>query len=531
MLYYNSIFKNSAEFAEKFGTKNGRRDKLPIAILKSPIFLKYLKEMTMDNEHASVCGGIKMWNAQNLWDNCMDILCRHYPDGDYSVISLNKGAILSARSTTMRLDEQKGICLDGDFRSIRYAKEVETQNGTEVKTYKIKAGKFLRRIIEENNMIGLFSEPIVVYLCEEFARKWEAYSAPICDDTRYKLVVNDDFERIYDKYQYVGNETMNSCMQNEGQHSFYEDAVDAKAAYLEDTQNDNKIAARAIIFTDVKDCETGEHLRLCERQYSVGCNDLLKRMLVNKLIAAGEIDGYKKVGADCHSARAFLSVKDEDWSERSFKIDCRLEYDDILSYQDSFKYFDYSEQVAYNDEDYGYDEELSTTDRTLNGGYYDEYHEEYCDEVTSCYYHGRWIDVDSERLEDFCYCECEEEYYHDDDCIYIDGNYYPTDSDKIAQCDECGEYYLVDEGCHSEITGEDYCCKACREEAEYEYKEEHWYYSEITEEYYEYELEMEEAEHEYQKENWYLAFDGEYYEYKCEADAVEMGLLVECYGL
>lgn len=528
MLYYTNIFKNSAEFAEKFGNvKNGtRRDKLPVAILKSPIFFNWVK-LCISEDYIDY---IKVWSAQNLWEICVNELRQNYPDRG-NCYRLELGEIIVAYSATMKLDDQDGVCLDGDFRSIRYVKEVETERGVECKVYKMKAGKFLRKIIEENGLMQRFSEPIVNYLCEEFARKWEAYSAPLCDDTRYRLVIDDNFEKIYDKYQYVGHESMDSCMQNEGQHSFYEDAVDAKAAYLEDTQNEDKIAARAIIFTNVEDCETGEHLRLCERQYSVGCNDLLKRILVNKLIAAGEIDGYKKVGADCRNARAFLSVKDADWSERSFKIDCRLECDDILSYQDSFKYFNYSKQVAYNDNDYDYDEELSTTNRTLSGGYYDEYHDDYCEEVISCYYHGRWIDVDRERLDDFCYCDCEGDYYHEDDCVCVDGDYYPTDSDRIAECDRCDEYYLVDDGYYSEITGESYCCEICREEAEEEYKENNWYYSEITGEYYECEADMDIAEHEYKEDYWYLAFDGEYYEYKCEADAVEMGLLVECYGL
>jgi hypothetical protein len=41
------------------------------------------------------------------------------------------------------------------------------------------------------------------------------------------------------------------------------------------------------------------------------------------------------------------------------------------------------------------------------------------------------------------------------------------------------------EGYHSRITGEDYCCESCMEDAERDYKENHWYWSEYDGEYFE----------------------------------------------
>ncbi len=54
-------------------------------------------------------------------------------------------------------------------------------------------------------------------------------------------------------------------MVDKEQHSFYENAVNASAAYLENEEG--KIIARCIIFNEVKD-QDGKIWRLAERQYS-----------------------------------------------------------------------------------------------------------------------------------------------------------------------------------------------------------------------------------------------------------------------
>jgi hypothetical protein len=41
------------------------------------------------------------------------------------------------------------------------------------------------------------------------------------------------------------------------------------------------------------------------------------------------------------------------------------------------------------------------------------------------------------------------------------------------------------DGYHSDITGEDYCCESCMEDAERDYKENNWYWSEYDGEYFE----------------------------------------------
>lgn len=65
-------------------------------------------------------------------------------------------------------------------------------------------------------------------------------------------------------------------------------------------------------------------------------NDTLKRLLVEKLIQENHIDGYKAIGASCNEPDAFVSLDGSSLAGRKFEIDCRLDKEDILSYQDSF---------------------------------------------------------------------------------------------------------------------------------------------------------------------------------------------------
>ena len=137
--------------------------------------------------------------------------------------------------------------------------------------------------------------------------------------------------------------------------SFYENAVDCSAAYI--TNKDGGIVARCIIYNKVKDCR-GNIYRLAERQYATDQDTILMQILVDRLIKDGMIDGYKRVGAGCYDTFDFV-LNNGDTLDRILHIDCRLEDGDIVSFQDSFQFFNYDEQVAYNDEDYGHDAKLS----------------------------------------------------------------------------------------------------------------------------------------------------------------------------
>ena len=255
--------------------------------------------------------------------------------------------------------------------------------------------------------------------------------------------------------------------------SFYRDSVKAKAAYI--TDKTGLIVARSILFTDVTDQE-GKKWRLLERQYSSGGDDVLKRLLIDKLIQGKHIDGYKIVGASCHEANAFVDIDGNSLSDKKFEIDCDLELEDTLSYQDSFKWYSYDQSKAYNYENSGTSYNLDTTDLNLYGdddeddGEWDAYHQYYCDDTRLCYRNGIEIWVDSDNLDDFVWIESKREYHHENDCVC---------------CDNCGENLLKDNAEYSEVTEEHYCCKECMEKAEDEFKRKNWYYSEYDEAWYE----------------------------------------------
>ena len=97
---------------------------------------------------------------------------------------------------------------------------------------------------------------------------------------------------------------------------------------------------------------------MLERQYSSNEDNTLKRLLIDKLIQGKYIDGYKTVGASCSDADAFVDIDGNSLRDRKFEIKCRLSEEDTLSYQDSFKWYDYDKDKAYNYEPENYSHEL-----------------------------------------------------------------------------------------------------------------------------------------------------------------------------
>ena len=239
--------------------------------------------------------------------------------------------------------DNNGICKDGDFSSIRY---ILKENG---KVYKMKTSKFFHKVTENLTYIP---EVVRHWLAEVAAEKRKAML--IDSDDKYTLHTGnklEDFERIYGKGE--SSEQFHSCMSG-GQHaSFYVNSVNATAAWLEDSEKN--VVCRCVIFNEVKD-SNGITYRLAERQYSN--RDFLKEILIIKLISANLIDGYKKIGAGCHDCMAFYNNDGEPIPNTYFSIFCELYPSDILSYQDSFKYYHDIEKRAYNYNEY---QELDTT--------------------------------------------------------------------------------------------------------------------------------------------------------------------------
>lgn len=545
MIYIKS-FKNYDEFKQLFGVvKHGngvvsRKNKILLACLKDRklfhwwLGFKVWCDRTRNKhlyENSDYLRATNMDDLKTFAKHMVSHLVYNDPDNEDTLyrIRFNNDFRYILYSTTLSLDSLNGICTDGDSKSIRY------ENIERGRIFKMKAGKFITRCIEECRIPREYMpEQLKRWIGEEFARDWQVYAEQRVSND-YTLHVDDDFEAIYDSDRCLG--TFGSCMTDKGQHIFYRDAIKAKAAYI--TDEDDMIVARCILYTDVWD-ENNNHYRLAERQYSSDQDDVLKQILVDKLIKAGEIDGYKRVGASCRDNKNFVRNNGESMRDLKLHIDCCLEHGDVLSFQDSFVYYDYNGDRSYNDSSVSYDYELDSTDEhfELDGNYsdwneciipegdsvYDDYYEDwmYSNQSEDAIYHGRriqingshasgdyrwnWSDYEGAYLldDECCYVEKEDDYRLLDDCVEdIDGEYQLEsdckwsdchgeyihednavwssiadswlDRGKDAKCPECGEWYPgdYDGECYSDITGEYYCSEECDDKAEAEYRKQH----------------------------------------------------------
>ena len=452
MLTYT--FGNYEGFKELFGVRecgNGQKSR------RNKILLSYIKQTELFHKASHgdpyALMRINIQSMTRLWQVLVHDM-ESYTHGN--LLNLDG---LWLHSNKYRLDDMNGVCDDGDATAVRYV------NVERDRVFKMKAGRFLKSILMECAWGQNLPEPVLLWLCEEFQQKWTTAMTGRCP--QHRLVVDEDFKKIYSSRHCVGD--FCSCMVDRGQHTFYRDAVKAKAAYL--LNADDKIIARCVIYEEVEDVKTGERLRLAERQYSTDCDNVLKRLLVDALIKGGYIDGYKKVGVDCHNSQAFVGNDGSDWSDRRFRIKCNLEDGDTLSYQDSFKNFD----GEYAD-NYGYgDFELDTTDDTFEGERnYDSWHEEYTsNDIITVYYHGNEYTCDEENAGDFRYIEYGSgkwEWHYYEDTVY---------------CEDIDEYVLTDDAYYSELLDEYYYDEDSKDESEREYKADNWYYSEYDGEYFE----------------------------------------------
>lgn len=501
MLYIKS-FSNYDEFKNLFGiTEHGngaksRKNRILLALYKDKDIWRLAREkgnyypFTVESMPA-----LKSWLMNQLMETSR---------GHYRINILDKEFCSDIYET----DSLGGVCADGDKRCIRYIKH---ENG-DSRIFKMKAGKFLTKLIEENQRCHI-NETLRIWLCEEFSADWQAYTLERSEQyTLHTGKKYSDFAGIYGDFSYKGD--FGSCMMNDGYSTFYVDAVDATAAWLEDS--DGYMVARCVIYNDVHEYNgTGKIWRLAERQYTSDGDEALKRMLVIELIEAGLIDGYKTVGASCHDARNFVTNDGESLRNKKFWINCYLEDGDTLSYQDSFKFWD--DDVADNWSMTGV--ELTDTGGEFQSGReWDDWHERYCDETRPVYYNGCRYECDVEDLDDFVYvCHCNE-YHHNEDVFYdenrseyvltsesvhcvdgkdhyindcvelhdgswclendaieIDGLWYSEDDENVIYCRICDNYCLADaeSTCFSELTNEYFCCEECMLKAEERYRNLH----------------------------------------------------------
>lgn len=430
-----------------------RKNKILLQHIKNPALIKWCRE----HEDWSL---LRLRNMADLKQKVLDAI---QESGKKDEQLRNKVELIGKIywSGLYRTDEKKGLCEDFDKRSVRYI-NVNTEH-----PYKMRAGKFITAIIKETGLGQILSPQVINWLAEEFSADWQTYTFGQTPDVA--LHVDDNFEKIYSEH-WCRDFNGCSCMAGRYRHPFYKEAVKAKAAYI--TDKDGYVLARAVIFTEAVD-QSGKKWRLLERQYSKESNEVLKRLLVDLCVKDGHIDGYKQIGAGCSESRAFVANDGSSLSEMRFSIKCELETCDTLSYQDSFKFYDYGNRTAYNHPETPHEYRLDTTELNLDGDYdgddddqaYDEYHDYSCDEVRICYYRGESITVDVDNLEDFIWIESEGEYHHKDD---------------VTQCDSCGKWIVKGNAAYNSDAEAYFCNDQC----EAKYIKENFTYSEYDNDYF-----------------------------------------------
>lgn len=457
MLIFN--IRDYDDFQFLFGIEthgNGvksRKNKILLQHLKNPALIKWCRE---HNDWA-------LLNIRSMAELKKLVLAYIRENGKEDKNLPNKIILIGHTywSNQYRTDHMEGLCEDFDKKAVRYV------NTKTERVYKMKAGKFFSAIIKETELGQILSEQVVNWLAEEFSQDWQTFTYGQTPEV--ELHVDNNFELIYDENA-CRDFNGCSCMVGRNRHSFYVESVETKAAYLLDI--DGYVLARAILFTNVKD-QNGKKWRLLERQYSRESNEVLKRLLVDMLIKGDYIDGYKQIGAGCSESRAFVANDGASLANMKFSIKCELGLSDVLSYQDSFKYYDYDNEVAYNDPNAHYDYCLDTTDYNLDGdsdedddeGEWDDYHNYQAAETRLCYYHGSEVYVDVDNLEDFVCIESTGEYHHIEDC---------------TQCDKCGTWIIKSEATYNSEAEAYFCDESC----EREFIAEVFYYSEYDDRYY-----------------------------------------------
>ncbi len=482
MIIFQNCFKNYDEFKNIFGISehgNGvksRRNKILLGVLKDRDFRKWWLSFVKATEKKCYHHSLMLHSpyAVQTMDGLKDFAKWLLSDGviyaQHVGICNNTPRCLQldgwrCYSSKYRLDALGGVCIDGDIKSVRYS-NIERDG----RIFKMKAGKFLQSVIDENAATRAMPEQLKRWCGEEFSREWQSY-ASIKADTGLTLHVDDDFKSIYSRECCKGD--FGSCMSGRELWRYYRDSIKAKAAYL--TDREGLIVARCIVYQEVYD-EVGNTYRLAERQYASGQQDTFKQILVDMLIAGGHIDGYKRIGADCHDNMNFVLNNGTSLSGTPLYIECSLEYNDPLSYQDSFIYYDVESGLAYNDSCCDYNVTLDTTDGYIKNpsDVYSEYHGRYIDEDEAMYddyfedympescavdaiYDGQHITIDREHAEDrddlFCWSDDEDAYIYRQECVYVDClNDYILEDNAVTDIN--GDYQRRSDCTYSHYHGE-----------------------------------------------------------------------------
>ena len=469
-------FRNYEDFKEIFGyrkTNDGkmvRKNKILLSLYKNgndkPL-REILNEAEKDSYEENLLNrlfNITSINELDMWFK--RVLRVGFDESDSGHVWYNKimdGKYTFRTNGNEWYCDNDGICNDPSTRDkIRF---ISIDNDGRRREMYCSPARLLNKIMSNYKILSLLPLQIKRHFEELFAEDWKAFNKSFED---IKLVVNnDDFNKIYNSYYLSGgdccNGIFNSCMVDKGFEDFYHTLPDCQCAYL---VRKDKIIARCIIFK-AYDYYNDKAYRLAERQYSADSDDSLKRLLVDKLIEGGYIDGYKKIGAGCADISSFI-LNDETSLEGAYLFIKTDDYDmenDYFPYMDSFCFLDPDSHRAYNSDDMGHSFVLRETDGGVDrcGTWSD--------------YHGRYL---NNNTEDFSYVDYLNDYILDE-CLVTDSNGDSILMEDAVECPHCGEYFRISNGYYSSLTDEEYCCLYCKDESEEQWEEE---YNEVEAEMY-----------------------------------------------
>lgn len=433
-------FYDEQSFEHLFGMRNGTR--------MNKILLAFITSEDVYNIDPYLAGTT---NMQNMKRYCMDYLRRE--GGNLLLNGWWYGL------SGYRTDDRCGICSDGDTGAVRFIHDGRVA--------KMRVGKLFSKILQESDTCKNLPDSVKTWLTEEFSSEWRAF---VEQETgaAYNLVTGLDgnltFADIYGNGNTYRVGHFGSCMEGQERHKFYDVSMkDVYPAALVSKDDPNLIVARCVVYNHVEDVDTGDVYRLAERQYTDD-GDAVKRQLVNKLEKAGLIDGHKAVGASCHDGWNFVANDGTSLREKKLSVDVDFKDNKVLSYQDSFKYYDNDRKKAYNFCPDRYSLDLATTSPRVSI-YFDSYHNrEVFNGVYAVWVNGIEMTCDEQYMEDF---------------TYWNGAWYHTEKDTVI-CPHCGTRigaHHIPKGYYSELTGEHYCGYECKRQAETAIKERSKFYS------------------------------------------------------
>lgn len=413
---------------KKFVRTDGRVDrknKFTFELLKDKQFRSELRLMwssELDDHRVSTMGthyyfyrtrfSSLDWEDDKLLKNINSLFDIYRWNDDGLGIWMNIPNLSYFRMSTSKEVDKKGCPVK--YRTIAYTKNGHNECRMSASKLFIKAYKHTSEVVNLH-----IPEKVLNRCAELFAIEWEAYVKA----KDYKLHIDDNFKGIYEALDF------GSCMTGHGFWTMYRDAAKCRAAYL--TSGD-KIVARAILWEDVID-DDGNSYRLLDRCYSLKGDLSLQQVLIDQCIEAGAIDLYKPAGCSCHDNRRIKKTNGADFYQY-LSVELNLENDSVVSYMDTFVYYDINGKWAYNYECEDFTHLLDTTSGNMYGKLYSDYYESYIE---------RDVAVWSNDVDSFINCNDSDFVFIDDD-FYLKANCICTADTGNYFKDDCDLFYAVD---------------------------------------------------------------------------------------